>query len=235
MTLPTLHTRTTGPLLPHQRGAAPAARPGTSVLLGRQSIFSTHGDRVACELLYRSAQPTAPVDRWCAHEQDRASRHVVMAALGCGLPALSGDRPAFVNATRSMVTGVMDLPPLPAQLGIEVVESVVVDAEVIAGVQRLRAAGHLIAVDDFSAHPNQVALLPHADMVKIDIRDLNAQGADLLALARSHGARTVLERVETADELKRAQDLGFDYVQGYLLERPMVLDVGVGRSSAPRC
>ena len=208
---------------------------GTPVLLGRQSIFTTRGDRAACELLYRSVHPSTPVDRWSPESQDRATRHVVLAALACGLVALSGDRPVFVNATRSMVTGAMDLPALPAQLGIEVVESVVVDAEVIAGVRRLRDAGHLIAVDDFSAHPNQVPLLPYADVVKIDIRDLNVQGADLLALARSHGARTVLERVATTDQLKRAQDLGFDYVQGYLMEPPMVLDVGMQRSSAPRC
>lgn len=235
MTLPTLNQRTAaGSLVPRQRAGAPVWT-GAAVLLARQSIFTSTGDRAACELLYRSAHPSGPVDRWSAPEQDRATRHVVLAALGCGLAALSGDRPAFVNATRSMVVGAMHLPPLPAQLGIEVVESVVVDAEVIAGVQRLRGDGHLIAVDDFSAHPNQVPLLPYADVVKIDIRDLNAQGADLLALARSHGARTVLERVETTDELKRAQDLGFDYVQGYLLERPMVLDVSVRRSSAPRC
>lgn len=234
MTHLTLTQRTAGPLLPRQRNAAPTWT-GAAVLLGRQSIFTTHGDRAACELLYRSAHLSAPVDRWSAREQDRATRHVVLAALGCGIAALSADRPAFVNATRSMVTGAMDLPVLPAQLGIEVVESVVVDAEVIAGVQRLRRNGHLIAVDDFSAHPNQVPLLPYANVVKIDIRDLNTQGPDLLALARSHGARTVLERVETIDDLKRAQDLGFDYVQGYLLERPMVLDVGFRQSSAPRC
>ncbi|MCU1433111.1 MAG: diguanylate phosphodiesterase [Actinotalea sp.] len=190
------------------------------------------GQRFAYELLYRSSRPGAPVDTWSAREQDDATRHVITTALGAGLPLLCGSRPAFINATRSLLVGEMRLPRLPQQLGIEVVESVAVDDEVLAGVRRLRERGHLISVDDFSGVEDQVHLLPHADIVKIDIRDLARCGSDLVRLARSHGATTVIERVETTQALRECEELGFDLVQGNLLEPALVLDVGPDRATA---
>lgn len=197
-----------------------------SVLLGRQPIFTMGGGRFAYELLYRSSRPGAPVDTWSATEQDDATRHVVTTALGSGLPLLCGARPAFINATRSLLVGEMQLPPLPRQLGIEVVESVAVDGEVLEGVKGLRARGHLISVDDFTGGPDQTRLLPHADIVKIDLRDLLRIGPDLLRRATAFGAATVIERVETTDVLERCRELGFTYVQGNLLEPALVLDLG---------
>jgi EAL and modified HD-GYP domain-containing signal transduction protein len=218
----------------HGRTQVKTAHRHGPVLIGRQSIFTMAGDRFGYELLYRSSRPGSPVDLWSPREQDDATRHVILTALGSGLPILCGRRPAFINATYSFLTGDMDLPTLPAQLGIEVVESVPVDAAVLAGVDELRGRGHLISIDDFSALPDQVKLLGHADIVKIDIRDLARQGKQLLALASSHGARTVIERVETSDALNRCRDLGFDLVQGNLLEPALVLDVSPARRSAAR-
>lgn len=206
-----------GPVRPEDRRDA--------VLIGRQSIFTMAGDRFAYELLYRSARPGHPVDRWPAHEQDAATQHVVTSAIGWGLALLCGRRTAFVNATRSFLIGELSLPTLPRQLGIEVVESVLVDEAVLDGIRRLRADGHLISVDDFSNEPDQVRVLPHADIVKIDMRDLARQGPDLLRRASAHGAITVIERVETTGTLRRCEEMGFDLVQGNLLEPAMVLDI----------
>ncbi|HEY3438960.1 MAG TPA: EAL domain-containing protein [Actinotalea sp.] len=207
------------------RDLAPGAQRVDPVLIGRQSIFTMDGARFGYELLYRSSRPGSPVDTWSAHEQDDATRHVIRSALACGLPVLCGARPAFVNATRTLLVGGLDVPPLPSALGIEVVESVVVDAAVLDGVRRLRSQGHLIAVDDFTGTADQLAVLPHADLVKVDMRDLLRVGTDLLRRARAHGAMTVIERVETSEALDRCRALGFDLVQGNLLEPAMVLDI----------
>lgn len=215
------------------RATKPVATRGR-VLVGRQSIFSMAGERFGYELLYRSSRPGAPVDTWSANEQDGATRHVVTSTIAWGLGLLCGHRPAFVNATRSLLLGEMRLPPLPRQLGIEVVESVRVDAAVLDGIRRLRADGHLISVDDFTQDTDQVRVLPLADIVKIDLRDLLRRGPDLLRRAEEHGALTVIERVETADELRRCEDLGFDLVQGNLLEAPLVLDISGEPTSAAR-
>jgi EAL and modified HD-GYP domain-containing signal transduction protein len=85
-------------------------------------------------------------------------------------------------------------------------------------------------VPAFVSNPNQRRLLPHADFVKIDVRDLDVEGPPVVHLARSYGALLVAEYVETPDTLRHARDLGFTLFQGNLLERAGVLD----RASARR-
>ena len=191
------------------------------------------GALFGCELLFRSPHVcAATVDMWSVPAQDRATLHVIETALAWGLPSLCGPRHAFVNTTRAVLVGALAVPTLPRQMGIEVVESVVVDDEVLDGVRQFRSAGHLIAVDDFTGTVSQTKLLPHADIVKIDIRELDRQGIDLLVRARTYGAWTVVERVETAVDLRRCEDLGFDLVQGNHLGPAEVLHVGSHRRQA---
>ena len=91
-------------------------------------------------------------------------------------------------------------------------------------IRRLREEGFRIAVPAFVSNPNQRRLLPHADFVKIDVRDLDVEGPPVVHLARSYGALLVAEYVESPDTLRHARDLGFTLFQGNLLERAGVLD-----------
>lgn len=204
------------------------------VLVGRQTIFGADGGVFGYELLYRTADPAStPVDTWSMRDQDRATLHVVNALVNRGVSAVVGTRPAFINATRGFLTGDLAVPALPTQVGVEVVESVGVDAAVIGGVRRWRAAGHVIAIDDFSGRGSQLRLLPYADIVKVDMHDLVRLGPGLLDLARSYGARTVIERVETRAALHRCRDMGFDLFQGNVLQPALVLDVTPTRVLVP--
>ena len=87
----------------------------------------------------------------------------------------------------------------------------------LAGLQRLRSRGYRIALDDFAAEPDQVAMLPYADFVKIDCRDVRRQGSALVDLARRHGAALVAERVSTGGLVEACRRWGFDLLQGDVL------------------
>ncbi len=98
----------------------------------------------------------------------------------------------------------------------------------------LRDAGAALVLDDFgSGHSSflWLANLP-ADSLKVDA-DLIAQiGKDrvrtileaLTLLARRLHMRTTAEGVEDENILSVLQEVGFDYVQGFALARPMSLD-----------
>lgn len=198
--------------------------------VGRQPISTSDGTPRAFEFLYRSpSSQRVGVDRWNAGRQDVATasvldsvfadRGVAVAASGC---------PAFVNVTRSYLVGALQLPADPDRLVLEIVESVPADADVLAGVRRLRAAGYRIAIDDFAALPAQLRLLPYADYVKIDYRDLLQQGAPLVALAARHGARLVAEHLETGAALAACVAAGFSLFQGDVLAPTVVLSGGAG-------
>ena len=207
-------------------GAPPRAEPGARLFVGRQGIFDLTGTVHGYEFLYRaSREHTVCVDRWSAAAQDRATSRVLQATFSpIGVRPLASSALVFVNFTRSFLVGDLPVPTRPDRLVLEVVESVRVDAEVVAGVARLREAGFRIALDDFVGLRGQEALLPMADYVKIDLRDLHQRGPVLLDEGRRHGATLVAERVETRAEWKWCRELGFDLFQGDLLESTQVLN-----------
>lgn len=92
---------------------------------------------------------------------------------------------------------------------------------------RLYAMGVNVALDDVGGHGNffSFELLDHCQVLKLDRYWLSRFERDpayidlikgMLAFARSRGIHSVLEGVETAGHLACAQDLGIDFVQGFL-------------------
>src|SRR5260370_6862571 len=87
-----------------------------------------------------------------------------------GLDVLCDGRRAFINCTReTLLKDYVTLLP-PAQVVVEILESVPVDDLVKAACVRLKEAGYAIALDDFVADDPRAALVPFADIIKVDLR-----------------------------------------------------------------
>lgn len=217
------HVAAAVPGVPRETAVHPAR--ARRVPLGRQPITSADGTPRAYEFLYRSLSSSpAGVERWAPAEQDGATASVLDSVFANrGVEEAAAGLAAFVNVTRSYLVGTLELPGDPAHLVLEVVESVPADAEVVAGVVRLRRAGYRIAIDDFCGLPAQVRLLPYADFVKVDYRDLVRHGAGLVAFAGRHGAQLVAERLETTAQLALCVAAGFSLYQGDALAPTVVL------------
>jgi c-di-GMP phosphodiesterase len=186
--------------------------------IARQPIWRTDGTVLGHEYLYRSRMGRpAGVDTWRAQRQDVASASVLRTVFEDSAASAEGPL-IFVNVTRSFL--VHDR-PLPAHLGrlvLEVVESVPGDPGVELGLRRLRARGYRIAIDDFTASDAQMPALPHADFVKIDMRDLAEPGGmELMEIGARFGAQLVAERVETPDQVALCVKAGFRLLQGNAL------------------
>ncbi|MEE4209924.1 MAG: EAL domain-containing protein [Parvularcula sp.] len=98
--------------------------------------------------------------------------------------------------------------------------------------QRLRAAGSLVALDDFGAGHASVSYLRDLvfDVVKLDgslIADIQTCERSrqillgLIDLCHAAGAKCVAEHVETEDQLVLIKAMGCDLAQGYHLGRPV--------------
>ncbi|MFN2581969.1 MAG: putative bifunctional diguanylate cyclase/phosphodiesterase [Candidatus Dormibacteria bacterium] len=119
------------------------------------------------------------------------------------------------------------------QLTVEVTETAVVDdidqARLRLG--RLRTIGIKTAVDDFGSGYSSIAYLNQLplDEIKIDriFTSKLGQGESkelmvaLVRLVDTLGVTTVIEGIETQDELDYALALGFDEAQGYYFSRPV--------------
>lgn len=194
--------------------------------MGRQGIFTAARELVAYELLFRApGRSGLRIDLWNQRQQDRATEHVIAAAFLDG-PDIAPSLPVSINFTRSYLVAHEELFCDPRKVIVEVVESAFADAALRDRLSQLRAAGFRIALDDFLGTRSQIALLEHADFVKVDYRDLQARGPQLVDAARSRGARLVAERIETRGALQECADLGFDLYQGNAFEPAIVVDRG---------
>ena len=125
----------------------------------------------------------------------------------------------------------------PARLTLEVTEGVMVENQysMLEQLARLRTLGLKVAIDDFGTGFSSLAYfrdLP-ADEIKIDksfvlhMRESERDRAIVKAvidLAHNFNLRVVAEGVEDEWTARRLADLRCDYLQGYLLDRPLMLE-----------
>jgi diguanylate cyclase (GGDEF)-like protein len=124
---------------------------------------------------------------------------------------------------------------LPASgLELEITESVLMQ-DVERSLHRLadlRELGVSVAVDDFGTGYSSLAYLRDlpVDVLKIDRSFTSRLPGDqplfsfIVELARAIGATTVVEGVETREQLDQVTELGCDQAQGYYLSRPLTPD-----------
>jgi c-di-GMP-related signal transduction protein len=157
-------------------------------------------------------------------DPDAASRRTLDSSLLMGLEVLCDGTRAFLNCTRdTLVKGLITLPPSITTV-VEILESVPVDAEVIAACQHLKESGFMIALDDFIENDPREPLAEMADIIKVDLTLTTPP--QRAALIKRHGpwrCRMLAEKVETREEFVAARDLGFLYFQGYFFRRPEIL------------
>ncbi|MEU4160399.1 HDOD domain-containing protein [Actinoplanes sp. NPDC026670] len=192
------------------------------VHVARQPIFGQEDAVIGYELLFRG--------RWDDVEASQrgtfaTSQVIVTAFTEFGLSEVVRDRLCFINLTREFLVGDLTLPFGPEQVVLEVLETITVDDDVLAGVTSLADAGYRIALDDFVWGLGHDQLFALASYVKLDLLDGDLTNlADTVAVCRRHPQiQLVAERLETAEHIALADRYGCELRQGYALSRPHVL------------
>lgn len=191
--------------------------------IGRRSIHDRAGTVVGYELLFR---PGPGLSGAPAAVRDRSTTEVIATAFGeFGLHRLGERRNLYLNATRALLTGELPMPFGPQNVVLEVVEDLVVDAALLAGLVELKHRGFRLAIDGHVSGPEHEHLLPLVDVVKLDVVTAAREGADLADLAGYvrevvPQARLMAERVDTAHAQEGSLAAGFDLFQGQRFERP---------------
>ncbi len=191
------------------------------LFVGRQPIYTRNLEIFGYELLYRSG----PENRAGVTDGDQAtSRVIVNAFLEIGLEHVVGDRIAFLNLTRSFL---LDGGPVPFprdRVILEVLEDIEIDRRLLESVQALAGAGYRIALDDFVFRPQARELLAAAEIVKLDVLALGREGIEReVRQLRGFPVHLLAEKVETREEFEYCSGLGFEYFQGYFLNRPHIV------------
>lgn len=174
-------------------------------------------------------------------ETARAEGRVAELDAACQLAALAdckalGVEPPltlFVNAEPD-AGGFGSLPPLGRGVRgvVELTERTLTSrlTELLPKVQRARAEGWGVALDDVGADTRSLALMPllRPDVIKLDLRLVQEQPTPEIAAiagavgaqAERTGATVVAEGIETQEQAQYARALGATLGQGFLFGRP---------------
>lgn len=206
--------------------------PVSTAVVGRQPIVDRARETVGYELLFRALETSTsafdPLDdevpeeiRDTAADGDAMSTNVILNAMSIGVGRVIGDKLAFCNADRGVLSGRVKIALPPERTVVEVLEGIDVDGEILAGCRYLRSAGYRLAADDFQWYDGAERLLELVDMVKIDLRLTPLDRVnELVEKCRPFGVTFLAEKVETDAEFDQCAALGFEMFQGYLLGRP---------------
>jgi len=192
------------------------------VHIGRQAIYDRAGEVIGYELLFRGGIEDTEAHRRNAYA---TSQVIVNAFAEFGLEQIVGGKPCFLNLTREFLVGDLPLPFEPGRVVLEILESVVLDDDVLAGVASLVEQGFQIALDDFVWGQGHEKLLDLASYVKIDMLESDPQTvvSTVFTVRRHPQIKLVAERVQTPELQDLAQKFGFDYFQGHAYGRPQTL------------
>lgn len=122
----------------------------------------------------------------------------------------------------------------PKLLHLEITESAYTEnsKQIISTVDQLRARGFIVEMDDFGSGYSSLNMLSQLklDVLKLDmklIQNETSQNFDrgivrlLVEMAHRLNLSVVAEGVETQRQLGRLQEIGCDYVQGFLFSKPL--------------
>jgi diguanylate cyclase (GGDEF)-like protein/PAS domain S-box-containing protein len=125
----------------------------------------------------------------------------------------------------------------PSRLILEITESLLMDnvEDTIQQLQEIRDLGVGLSIDDFGTGYSSLSYLKRfpIDILKIDqsfIREINTNDDDaaitkaIIAMAHSLDLRVIAEGVETQESKEFLKDQNCDFIQGYLVSRPLTND-----------
>jgi EAL and modified HD-GYP domain-containing signal transduction protein len=120
--------------------------------------------------------------------------------------------------------GEYPLPKSSGSLVLEILEDIEPTPALVEAVRGLREQGYIIALDDFVYSPHLQPLVDLANIIKIDITQMDEQGlADHVQRLKNDKRLLLAEKVETHGEFEYCQYLGFDLYQGYFFCRPNIV------------
>lgn len=195
----------------------------SNIFVGRQPIYNINLGVYGYELLFRTGQQNAAVMGELSAD-GATSTTIINSFLEIGLEKLVGKRFAFINLTQQFLLDEQALPFSHKQVVLEVLEDIPVNAVLVDALRRLKSLGFVIALDDYIYNPSHKPMVALADIIKIDIKQLDQRELiKHVKILKKYPAKLLAEKIETMDEFEFCLDLGFDYFQGYFLSKPKII------------
>lgn len=192
-------------------------------IIGRQPIVNSQQEIIGYEFFFRNDQNGANAP----FEEDIQTCAKILSTTMDEMHEnwLLGQQLAFINVDRVMLSSVF-LELMPAEKTVlEVVNSVEVTAEIIERCRELKTNKFKIALDNPQHHTQLEALIPYADYIKLDMRDVDiALSTQWFKKYQATGCQLIAEKVEQNAQFNALLEAGYQQFQGYFYARPESLN-----------
>jgi len=202
------------------------------IFIARQGIYDESGKTIAYELLYRNSMENS----YDSQVEDEVSTYKVIENISSfGLDILTNKKRAFVNFSEALIKkDIATLLPMD-NVVIEVLETVSPSQEIIDKLLFLRDLGYCIALDDVTYFEQILKFVGAIEIVKIDfLLSTKEDRKNIAYVCNKYNIDMLAEKVETADELREAKELGCVFFQGYYYSKPSIFlgkDIAVKNTS----
>lgn len=196
-------------------------------LLARQAIYDRDKSVYAYELLYRDrgSQNLNTSDCDGSDAERKTPSVIAQLFINLDMNTTLHKKPAFINFTyKNLIDNIPLLLPKD-QIVIEVLETVTVDVKIISRLKNFRKKGYKIALDDFVYKKEMIPLMMIADIIKLDVFNQNSFQIieQLKPLRDLYKGKLLAEKIETREQFECCKELGFDFFQGFFLNKPEVI------------
>lgn len=199
------------------------------IYIGRQPILDRKCNLVAFELLFRSSgEKDAQVT-----DDVIATATVISNVIGSlDINDVLGKHKGFLNFdTVLLKSDIIELLPQD-RVVFELLETIHIDADIIARCKQLKERGFTLALDDFLTFRDEfIPVLGVVDIVKVDIMPLSREEIkETVTQLKKWPVKLLAEKVDSPDLFQYCLGLGFDLFQGYHFAKPVIV---IGKQFSP--
>jgi EAL and modified HD-GYP domain-containing signal transduction protein len=191
--------------------------------VARQAIYNVEKRVFAYELLFRDGDSNCFPDM---SPDEATSSMIANSHLTVGIEDITFKKPAFINFHKDTLLYRFPSTLDPLSVVIEIVETVEVNDELVQACKHIRDLGYQLALDDYDFAPRWDVFLPFIDFIKVEVEDIEKQGAAAIAkiqILNAQGIKIIAEKVETHEQFERFKAMGVKLFQGYFLARPEMI------------
>lgn len=188
-------------------------------IIGRQPIVNSKQEIIGYDFFFRNKKENSNTP---FEEDIQTCAKMLSAAIDEMHESwLLGQQLAFINVDHVMLNSdFLELMP-PEKTVLEVVHHLTVTPEIIARCQALKAAKFRIALDNPQHHPGLADLIPLADFIKLDMREVDtAIAQQWFRRFQQANCKVIAEKVEEQAQFKALSALGIEQFQGYFYAKP---------------
>ena len=196
--------------------------------ISKQKIFDNKNQLFAYELVFTDSEDNVT---GLSSNVKATSRLIVSSISSKELDKLLGKKAlAFVNVDEeTLLKGILDVLDKD-RFVINILEDIKLSEKVIARIIQYKKRGFKLSLEHFDSSAEMIKkfnrLFNYIDIIKMDVVLSEPENLEKV-MAKFKGGRIKLlaQNIEAKEDLTKYMAMGFDYFQGYFLDKPEVIEI----------